>query len=243
MEHVEEGVERPFRAGRFVVEEEEDFLVRRVREPGHGQPAADVAAQLFVIERHLRAGQRVERRRIPFPVAAEPVQRAVELLAAAPGGGGDQHARVPPELRIERRILELEFAHCIQAQLGVLPVVRAGIGIRRAVEHHVIHALTEPVHHEPFRAVEGEAESGVVGGHARQGLEQRREVAAVEAQLSNLGVRDRVRLLARPDFDDRRDRHDINGFCQRPDRQLDLAQIEHLPWIEDQTPPIERFES
>ena len=243
MKHIEERIERPFRARRFVIEEEEDLLVRCVRDTWHRHPAADVASDLFVIERHFGSRQRIEWNRVPFAVATESVQRAVELLAAASCRRRDQDAGVAAELRVERRVLELEFADRVETQLRVLSVVRAGIRVRRAVEHDVVHALSEAVDHEAFCAVEGESESRVVGRHAGQRFEQRREVAPVEAQLSNLRIRDRVRLLTRADFDDWRRRDDIDGLRQRPDRQLHLAQIEHLTRIENQATALERLES
>ena len=75
------------------------------------------------------------RRGIPFAVSLEAVQRAAKLLAAAARRRGDQHAGVAAELGVERGVLQLELADGVEAQLRVLAVVRAGVGVRRAVEH------------------------------------------------------------------------------------------------------------
>jgi hypothetical protein len=166
-----------------------------------------------------------------------------ESCGAAPRRRRDQDAGVASVLRVERRILQLEFADGVETQLRVLTVVGAGVGIRRAVEHDVVHTVAQAVDHETGRAVEREPESGVVGRDTGQRLQQGREVASVQAQLADLRVGDRVRLLARPHLDHGRFRDDVHRLGQGADFDLDRAEIEDLTGIEHEAAPFDRLES
>ena len=168
----------------------------------------------------------------------------MELAGAALGGDADQHAGIAAVLRREGAGLQLELADRIQADLGVLAVVRAHVGVDRTVEVHVVHAAAQPVHLERIRIVESQAEiAGIVRDDAGQSADQRLEVAAVQALFGDLIAGQHKAAVGRTRFDKRRDGFDAHRVGGGANLKRKLAEIHRLVGIENQTRAGAGFEA
>src|SRR5689334_11444658 len=109
---------------------------------------------------------------------------------------GDQNARVSTVLGVEYTGLHLEFTDRIHAELRVLSVVRAYVGVNAAVEIDIVHTAAQTVNIERIGVVEGQPEVGrIVGNDARQGAEQGLPVAPVQAGFGYLLAGDDERFI------------------------------------------------
>ena len=129
-------------------------------------------------------------------VSEKLVGRAMELAAAALGVNGNHDTGVAAVLGAESAGLQFELAHRVEADLRVLAVVGADVGVDGAVEKDVVAAASLTVHVERIRIVEGQAEvARVVGYHARQRAHQRLKVAPIQRYLGDLLGADDERFL------------------------------------------------
>ncbi len=124
-------------------------------------------------------------------VAVELVRRAVEMLAAALGVDQNHHPWAAPVFRIEIPGKCLEFAHRVDAQVSILTVVGANVGVDDSVEKKVIVGAAHAVDVEVVGLVKHQAELRVVvSDHAGQCGHQRLEVAPVQRLLDDLALVD-----------------------------------------------------
>ena len=187
---------------------------------------AEVAAELVEPQLGDCAGGIERAAGIESVVAQELISGAVERAAAALGVDGDHDARVAAVFGVEGAGLQLEFADRVQADLRVLAVIRAHVGVDGAVQKHVVAAAALAVDVERVRVVERQPEiAGVVRDDARKRAHQRLEVAPVEREFRSLPCE-----LMTNDF------CDGGGFDQR-DLRFDRDRFGDLPDLQRQRRP------
>ena len=244
--NVDEGVAagRAGGARAFVIVEEEEFLVVARGKVGNQNGAAEIAPELIEAQLGDGAGGVEGPTRVQGVVPQEFIRRAVEGASAALGVDRDHDAGVAAVFGVEGAGLQLELAHRVQADLGVLPVVRAHVGIDGSIQEDVVAAAALSVHVEGIRVVEGQAEiAGVVRDHARQGSQQRLKIAAVQRDFRHFLRTDDERLLRRGSLHQRHLRLYRDGFGDLPYLESEHPQTHALILIQGQFFILQGFKS